>query len=153
MYDLILNSFGLKVKTDFNRRFSSPPTQGVELAVILIIRLLSSLVCSRGSCKRRLNMGTFCNKVLTYSVTPYYFMSIFHKIYLSIVQELRSFWYTIWLVTCDGLLQHLHQLLGFACAVTYKHVERVKPSYTAPLEVLTFEIRLTWETVFWKLAW
>ena len=79
-------------------------------------------------------------------------MSIFHKIYLSIVQELRSFWYTLWLVTCDGLLQHLRQLLGFARAVTYKHVKRVKPSYTTPFDVLTFEIWLTWETVFWKLA-
>ena len=79
-------------------------------------------------------------------------MSIFHKIYLSIVQELRSFWYTLWLVTYDGLLQHLRQLLGFARAVTYKHVERVKPSYTAPFDVLTFEIWLSWETVFWKMA-
>ena len=78
MYDF-WTTLVLKWRQILTERFSSPPTQGVELAVILIIRLLSSLVCSRGSCKRRLNMGTFCNKVLAYSVTPYYFMSIFHK--------------------------------------------------------------------------
>lgn len=118
------------MKTDFNRKvfFSLNPGSWISYDLDHSSPENSSLVCSRGSCKRRLNLGTFCNKVLAYSVTPYYFISIFHSIYLSIMQELRSFRYPLWLVTCDGLLQHLRQLLGFARAVTYKHVERVNPS-------------------------
>ena len=46
---------------------------------------------------------------------------------------------------CDSLIfQHLHQSFGFACPESNKCVEHVKPSYTAPFDVLTFDI-LTWE--------
>lgn len=71
----------LKWRQILTERFSSPPKPGSWISCDLDHSSPenSSLVCSRGSCKRRLNMGTFCNKVLAYSVTPYYFMSIFHK--------------------------------------------------------------------------
>ena len=46
---------------------------------------------------------------------------------------------------CDSLIfQHLHQSFGFACPESNKCVEHMKPSYTAPFDVLTFDI-LTWE--------
>ena len=46
---------------------------------------------------------------------------------------------------CDSLIfQHLHQSFGFVCPESNKCVEHVKPSYTTPFDVLTFDI-LTWE--------
>lgn len=60
---------------------------------------------------------------------------------------LSSSWYTLWLSNCDNLLQHLRQLFGLARAEFNKHVEHMKPSYTAAYVVLTFDI-LTRETAF-----
>ena len=50
-----------------------------------------------------------------------------------------SSWYTLWLVNCVSLLQHLCQSLGFARAESNKHVKQVKLSYTTPFDVLTRE--------------
>ena len=61
---------------------------------------------------------------------------------------ITSFQYTSsWLVSCDTLLKHLCQSFGFARADSYKHVEHVKPFFTAPFDVLGIDI-LTRETVF-----
>ena len=52
-----------------------------------------------------------------------------------------------WSLLCGSLLQHLLQSFGSAHAEFYKYVEHVKPSHTAPFDVLTFDI-LTQEKVF-----
>ena len=51
------------MKTDFNRKvfFSSNPGNWISYDLNHSSPENSSLICSRGSCKRRLNMGTFCN--------------------------------------------------------------------------------------------
>ena len=53
---------------------------------------------------------------------------------------------------CDSFIfQHLHQSFGFECPESNKHVKHVKPSYTAPFDVLTFDI-LTWEMVLQEVG-
>ena len=65
---------------------------------------------------------------------------------------ITSFQYTSsWLVSCDTLLKHLCQSFGFARADSYKHVEHVKPFFTAPFDVLGIDI-LTRETVFKEMG-
>ena len=66
-----------------------------------------------------------------------------------------SSWYTLWLVNCDSILQHLCQTFDFACTESNEPVHlysmTVKPSYTAPFEIVTLDISLTQEMVFQKL--
>ena len=62
----------------------------------------------------------------------------------------------IGLVNCDSILQHLCQTFDFACTESNEPVHlysmTVKPSYTAPFEIVTLDISLTWEMVFQKVA-
>lgn len=58
--------------------------------------------------------------------------------------------YTLWLVNCDSWLQYYVIYLA-SPAQAKKHVERVKPSNTAPFDALTFDI-LTQETVFQEMG-
>ena len=66
-----------------------------------------------------------------------------------------SSWYTPWLVNCDSILQHLCPTFDFACTESNEPVHlysmTVKPSYTAPFEIVTLDISLTQEMVFQKL--
>ena len=69
----------------------------------------------------------------------------------SIPHRVYHTWYTLWLVNFDCLLQHVRQSFAVLLPDSNKHVEHVKPSYTAPFDVLTFEI-LSRETVFQKVG-
>ena len=50
-----------------------------------------------------------------------------------------SSWYTLWLVNCDSILQHLCQTFDFTCTESNEPVHlysmTVKPSYTAPFDL------------------
>ena len=76
-------------------------------------------------------------------VEPISIVSIAHRVYHT--------WYTLWLVNFACLLQHVRQSFAVLLPDSNKHVEHVKPSYTAPFDVLTFEI-LSRETVFQEVG-
>ena len=69
----------------------------------------------------------------------------------SIPNRVYHTWYTLRLVNFDCLLQHVRQSFAVLLPDSNKHVEQVKPSYTAPFDVLTFEI-LSRETVFQEVG-
>ena len=61
-----------------------------------------------------------------------------------------SSWYTLWLVSCDSLLQHFCQSFGFRHPESNIHVKLRNPP-TPHFWWTTFDI-LTWEMVFWEVC-